>query len=67
MELDTGSALSIIFFKDYKEFPPKLKRTAVRLKTYTGERITPLGKLKYENQCANMYYSVEVCALTCIR
>ncbi|XP_028656990.1 uncharacterized protein K02A2.6-like [Erpetoichthys calabaricus] len=56
MELDTGSALSIISEKDYKEkFPNvKLKGTSVILKTYTGEKIAPIGKLKvtvvYESQ-----------------
>lgn len=60
MELDTGSALSIISFKDYNEnFPKlKLKHTNVKLRTYTGERVTPLGKLKvnvkYENQRCNL-------------
>lgn len=60
MELDTGSALSIISLQDYKEHFPtlKLKHTRVRLKTYTGERITPLGKLKvkvtYEGQRRNL-------------
>ena len=39
MELDTGSALSIISRKDYQdEFAKvKLRRTSVTLKTYTGE------------------------------
>lgn len=56
MELDTGSALSIISSKDYKaKFPDaKLSRTTVKLKTYTDEKVTPLGKLKvkvkYKNQ-----------------
>lgn len=60
MELDTGSALSIISFKDYNEnFPKlKLKHTNVKLRTCTGERVTPLGKLKvnvkYENQRCNL-------------
>ena len=40
MELDTGSALSIISHSDYvKNFPKlKLKPTSVMLKTYTGEK-----------------------------
>ncbi len=47
-------------FKDYKKHFPKLKlkHTTVKLKTYTGERITPLGKLnvkvKYKNQRCNL-------------
>ena len=55
MELDTGSALSIISRKDYQDkfAKVKLRRTSVTLKTYTGEKVVPLGKLKvkvkYEN------------------
>lgn len=60
MELDTGSALSLILYEDYRDkFPNlKLKHTSVKLKTYTGERITPLGKLKvkveYEKKKCNL-------------
>ncbi|XP_061152316.1 uncharacterized protein K02A2.6-like [Syngnathus typhle] len=60
MELDTGSALSIISFNDYKKMFPdtKLSRTSVKLKTYTGEKVAPLGKLKvkvkYRNQKCNL-------------
>ncbi|KAL4009353.1 hypothetical protein ACER0C_003205 [Sarotherodon galilaeus] len=60
MELDTGSALSLISYEDYRnKFPNlKLKHTSVKLKTYTGERITPLGKLKvkveYEKKKCNL-------------
>ena len=48
IELDTGSALSIISHKDYvSTFPKvKLKPTSVMLKIYTGEKISPMGKLK---------------------
>ncbi|GFR97949.1 hypothetical protein ElyMa_002758400 [Elysia marginata] len=47
MELDTGSALSLMTIKDYKEifvYRPSLASTRVKLKTYTGEIIHPLGK-----------------------
>lgn len=46
MELDTRSALSIISYKDYKDHfnKLKLKRTSVILKTYSGEKIAPIGK-----------------------
>ena len=47
IELDTGSAISIIPSKTYKEtFPntPLVDTTAI-LKTYSGEKITPEGKL----------------------
>lgn len=53
MELDTGSALSIISYKDYKDHFEKfkLKHTSVILKTYTGEKISPMGKLKVRVKC----------------
>ena len=48
MELDTGSAVSIIPHDLYKEkFNGKpLYKTELMLKTYTGENIVPLGVLK---------------------
>ncbi|XP_030621125.1 uncharacterized protein K02A2.6-like [Chanos chanos] len=48
MELDTGSALSVISESDYKQLFPKLPlvQTSVMLKTYTGEKVSPKGKLK---------------------
>ncbi|GFR83030.1 hypothetical protein ElyMa_005966300 [Elysia marginata] len=47
MELDTGAALSLMTIKDYEDFfgnRPSLASTPVKLKTYTGEIIHPLGK-----------------------
>ena len=47
MELDTGSAISTLPLETYKEtFPntPLVETTAI-LKTYSGEKITPEGKL----------------------
>ena len=48
MELDTGSAVSIIthelYMKKFNEIP--LQKTELLLKTYTGENITPVGVLK---------------------
>ncbi|GFR90884.1 hypothetical protein ElyMa_004314800 [Elysia marginata] len=47
MELDTRSTLSLITIKDYKEVfgnRPSLASTPVKLKTYSGEIIHPLGK-----------------------
>ena len=45
MELDTGSAVSVIpehFYRQYlSDFT--LEKTKAQLKTYTGERIPPLG------------------------
>lgn len=46
MEIDTGSALSIITKSDFiQKFKclPKLQETGIKLKTYTGEIIVPLG------------------------
>ena len=56
MELDTGSAVSIISFdlyhQKFKRLP--LHKTGLFLKTYTGENIMPVGVLKvpvdYQNQ-----------------
>ncbi len=56
MELDTGSAVSVMsqheFEKHFKT--AKLKPSPVKLKTYTGEPIIPLGVMpvtvKYNNQ-----------------
>lgn len=56
MELDTGSALSVISRKVYKEkFPHvKLRCTSLTLRTYTGEKVAPVGKpkvkVKYESK-----------------
>lgn len=49
MELDTGSALSIMTMDQYKEIfkeDPNLKETNIILKTYTDEKINPLGYAK---------------------
>ena len=56
MELDTGSAVSIISFDLYQQKfnNNPLHKTVLFLKTYTGENITPVGVLKvnvdYQNQ-----------------
>ena len=56
MELDTGSAVSIILFDLYQQKinDNPLHKTGLFLKTYTGENITPVGVLKvnvdYQNQ-----------------
>ncbi|RUS82334.1 hypothetical protein EGW08_009887 [Elysia chlorotica] len=47
MELDTGSALSLMTQRDFMKIfkkKPTLLPSAVNLKTYTGEIIHPLGK-----------------------
>lgn len=48
MELDTRSALLLISLKEYKEKFAKLKQTPVLLKTYTGDKVAYVGKMKYE-------------------
>ena len=48
MELDTGSAVSIISFDLYQQKFNRLPlhKTGLSLKTYTGENIMPVGVLK---------------------
>ena len=48
MELDTGLAVSVLPYKQYKEHfgHEKLAKSLATLKTYTGEKITPKGKMK---------------------
>ena len=45
MELDTGSAVSVINKQQFDEYFPGMKTryTSVILKTYSGEEICPLG------------------------
>ncbi|XP_021359256.1 uncharacterized protein K02A2.6-like [Mizuhopecten yessoensis] len=45
MELDTGSAVSVISKKDFEKYfgRKELTPTSVKLKTYSGEVINPLG------------------------
>ena len=60
MELDTGSAISVIPIRTYRElFSHKpLSETKTRLKTYSGETITPAGIINvlvnYEGQEHNL-------------
>lgn len=50
MELDTGSAGSVISRADYKRLFPNLRllKTNMRLKTYTGQTVNPTGKVKVD-------------------
>lgn len=52
MELDTGSAVSILPYEVFqKRFPvKKLEETSVVLKNYTGEQISPVGCLSVQVQ-----------------
>ena len=47
MELDTGSAVSVFPYKQYKKCfgHVKLAKSDITLKTYTGEKITPMGEM----------------------
>eukprot|EP00731_Ephydatia_muelleri_P028204 Em0019g1077a len=47
MELDTGAALSIMPYTMYKEKMShiQLQKSTVNLKTYTGQRVRPLGEI----------------------
>ena len=48
MELDKGSVVSVLPYKQYKEHfgHVKLAKSLVTLKTYTGQTITPKGEMK---------------------
>ena len=60
MELDIGSAISVITFDQYQKHlsQMKLEPTDITLKTYTGERFKPVGVLTvnvcYENQAQQL-------------
>ncbi|XP_041376823.1 uncharacterized protein K02A2.6-like [Gigantopelta aegis] len=62
MELDTGSAVSVVAEKTFqKYFPNKvkdLKPTDVSLKTYSGEKLKPVGivsvKVEHNKQCKQL-------------
>ena len=47
MEVDTGAAVSILPYKDYKRSFKHLtlKPSRAKLRTYSGEQITPKGEL----------------------
>ena len=66
MEVDTGSAISIISMADYRKLLPTvtLQPSKVKLQTYTGERVSPAGLLtvhvQYKEQsCTQKLYVVE--------
>ncbi|XP_038069806.1 uncharacterized protein K02A2.6-like [Patiria miniata] len=50
MELDTGSAVSVISKADYQRHfaNSKLESTPVKLQTYTGEKVSPVGCLQVD-------------------
>lgn len=60
MELDTGSAVSVISAVDYDKYfqNEKLESANVTLKTYSGELLIPTGymnvQVKYNGQCENL-------------
>ena len=47
-KLDTGSAVSVLLYKQYMEHfgHVKLAKSLVTLKTYIGQKITPKGEIK---------------------
>ncbi|XP_033758152.1 uncharacterized protein K02A2.6-like [Pecten maximus] len=65
MELDTGSSVSLIPESMYKEqfTDVPLKKTPVRLKTYSGECITPLGSLNVSVSVHNQKGNVDLLVL----
>lgn len=60
MDLDTGAAVSVLPERMFNTKFPKLKiqPSDIVLKTYTGERLKPVGvgkvSVKYQNQCKNL-------------
>ena len=63
MELDTGSALSLMTITDFKSvFQKELKLTStnVRLRTYTGEIIQPLGKTSVKVSTNNQEKQLDI-------
>ena len=50
MEIDTGATISVISVNTYKKLfsNVKLSKSTVRLRTYTGELMTEVGKLRYK-------------------
>ena len=47
MEIDTGAAISLISQRTYQDFiPSSIGGSEILLKTYTGEQIPVLGKMK---------------------
>ena len=73
MEVDTGSAYSVIPLSVYKEMIQKqeLQPTSVTLQTYMGELVVPVGKLRvkvqYKQQKAKLdLYVIEVAEKCCL-
>ena len=63
MELDTGSALSLMTITDFKSVfqkEPKLTSTNVGLRTYTGEIIQPLGKTSVKVSTNNQEKQLDI-------
>lgn len=65
MELDTGSALSVISETDYNKLFSHLplQKTSVMLKTYTGEKVSPKGKLKVDVVYGDQTHKLELYVL----
>uniref|UniRef100_K1QTA1 Peptidase A2 domain-containing protein n=1 Tax=Magallana gigas TaxID=29159 RepID=K1QTA1_MAGGI len=63
MELDTGSAISVMaeeeFRRKFRDL--KLKTADITLRTYSGEHIKPVGYMDVEVEYANDAYIVIAC------
>ena len=59
MEVDTGSAITILSMADYKKYLPneKLLQTKVKLQTYTGETVTPVGLIEVNVSYNKQHYT----------
>ena len=62
MELDTGAAVSIMSHEMHKSLWPEvpLESTAIKLRTYPGERIHSVGCRKVRVQCNHQSATVEL-------
>ena len=62
MELDTGSAISVIAIKIHKElFSNKpLSVTNTKLKTYSGQTITPAGIINVHVNCEGQEHNLDL-------
>ena len=67
MELDTGSGVSIISKQDYesKFSHIPLRTTTLLFKTYTGERITPVGRLEIIVEYQDQRYALDLYVVKC--
>ena len=67
MEVDTGAAVSILPYREYERSfnHLALKPSRVKLKTYSGERITPKGELTVGGKIKGRIYHMLPVSLVC--